>query len=143
MFSQKSIDRFYNKVDKTDSCWNWLGCCNKLGYGRMKVNSIDYLVHRFQYQLHHNKLIDDNILIRHTCDNNKCVNPEHLKEQVVNGSYNIIKNKSIKLSKDQIDEIRLNYWNGTFLNQIEISKHYNISKSHISNILSRKTRKAF
>jgi hypothetical protein len=141
MFSQKSIDRFYKKVEKTDTCWNWLGCCNKLEYGRMKVNSIDYLVHRFQYELYHNKLLDDNILIRHTCDNNKCVNPEHLKEQVVNNSYSITKNKSIKLSKDQIDEIRLKYWNGTYLNQIEMSKYYNISKSHISNILSRKTRK--
>ena len=32
--------RFFNKVDKTDCCWNWTALRSKQGYGQVTVNEL-------------------------------------------------------------------------------------------------------
>lgn len=70
-------ERFNEKVEKTDSCWLWTGALNGKGYGCMSYNGKATSAHRLSYILHKGE-IPDGLIICHTCDIPKCVNPDHL-----------------------------------------------------------------
>lgn len=68
----KDIPRFWSRVRKTDSCWLWEGYKIN-GYGVYA----DQLAHRIAWTLG-NGPIPYGKIIRHSCNNPACVNPEHL-----------------------------------------------------------------
>lgn len=70
-------ERFWEKVDKSGECWEWLGAKVK-GYGRFGVDSKDVYAHRFSYEEAYGT-IPSGLVIDHICYNPVCVNPEHLR----------------------------------------------------------------
>jgi hypothetical protein len=50
-FRRDPEERFWEKVDKTDSCWLWTGSRNKLGYGNFWDGHRIVGAYRFAYEL--------------------------------------------------------------------------------------------
>jgi hypothetical protein len=61
-----------------NQCWNWGNALDKDGYGRVVENDITKRTHRVSYELAKG-LIEDELVVRHICDNKQCCNPEHLE----------------------------------------------------------------
>lgn len=67
-------ERFWEKVEKTDSCWIWKGGLMGGGYGKWENSN----AHRFAYKT----LVGDipeGLQLDHLCRNRQCVNPKHLE----------------------------------------------------------------
>lgn len=115
-------ERFYEKVNKTDSCWLWTGYLNK-GYGyihvRLGKGKRPRPAYRVVWELE-NGDIPEGLHVRHKCKNKHCVNPEHLelgtakenaKDRKRDGTeINGEKNGSSKLSENDVLTILSNWF---------------------------------
>jgi hypothetical protein len=110
--------RFWSRIEYTDTCWNWLGGKSVYGYGALSVggsagNNIG--THRIAWTLTQGP-IPAGMWVLHKCDNRMCVNPEHLflGDTYINSEDRRVKGRSTrgeahhraKLTEDQALEIR-------------------------------------
>lgn len=70
-------DRFWDKVVKSDGCWEWQGATYHFGYGAVRVKGKNHHAHRVSWELTHGA-IPDGQKVLHRCDNPPCVRPDHL-----------------------------------------------------------------
>lgn len=70
--------RFWPKVEKTDTCWNWTAGKWASGYGRFFVRGRWMTAHRASYLLS-GGIIPEGLVLDHICHNTSCVRPDHLR----------------------------------------------------------------
>ena len=105
-FPQKAIDRFNAKIKKTENCHIWNAARQKQGYGMFSYDGKSLPAHRFAYLLHKGE-IAENMVVHQTCENNACVNPEHLVLQTK--SQNKKSYNSIRVSKEMVEKECIKY----------------------------------
>ena len=99
-FPQKAIIRFNKKVNKTNDCHIWNAAKQKQGYGMFSYDGKSLPAHRFSFLLHKGQ-IAENMVVHQTCENNECVNPEHLELQTK--SQNKRSYTSVRISREMIE----------------------------------------
>ena len=139
------MDRFWSKIKlgALDDCWEWTAG-KRNGYGRFWMNGKMVSAHRAMLQFV-GREIPDGMHVCHHCDNPSCVNPVHLfVGSPADNTQDMIHKKRIdrrgernnlaKLCNEDILLIRS-------LNQPakSIAKFFDMSKSSIERIRSRKT----
>ena len=93
---KKFVNRFWSKINKTKSCWIWLGNKNKQGYGDIQWSKDGIKKHIRAHRLSYTLLkgvIPNNLQIDHLCKNTTCVNPEHL--EIVTSRENTLRGSGI------------------------------------------------
>lgn len=143
------IERFWEKVNKTKTCWLWTGMTyfrKKINYGKMQICSVDRSTHRISWEIHNGR-IPKGMCVLHKCDIPLCVRPDHLwlgtaaencADRANKGRNNHASGervKSSKLKKNQIPEIRSLYSSGRFTHQ-QIATRYNVNRKTIGNIVN-------
>ena len=145
------IERFWDAVDCSggpDACWPWMRCLRPDGYGAIKDGRKLRSAHRVAYEIAYGS-IPPGMLVCHTCDNRRCVNPAHLfagtsldnrRDMVTKGRQcrgGGENNSNARLTEVQVREIRRLYATGDVL-QREIGTMYGISKSQVHRIVHGK-----
>jgi hypothetical protein len=90
---ERVLARFWAKVNKTETCWLWIGCTRAsrfAEYGAFWVDGRMVRAHRFSYELTFGKIpygfVIDHVKAR-GCASTLCVRPSHL--EAVTGVENI------------------------------------------------------
>ena len=78
------MERFWSKVQKTETCWIWTASKDKHGYGQIGMSSRTYGTKRPHkaYRVAYELLVGPvpvGLEIDHLCRNPSCVNPDHLE----------------------------------------------------------------
>ncbi len=79
-----------------NKCWVWPYGTSDYGYGIVYNSGKLHLTHRLSFELFNNIKLNKNNIIRHSCDNPPCFNPNHLFE----GDHN--DNGRSKLCEDEV-----------------------------------------
>jgi predicted XRE-type DNA-binding protein len=144
--------RFWSQTSTgaPNRCWTFTGDINENGYGRISINGRKMYAHRFSYMIHHDlsSLDIQGIVIRHTCDNPRCVNPNHLlpgtrtdnhKDMVERGRHTIGEtHPGVKLNEKTVREIR-HLFETHSLSQVELARAFGVHQASIHDIVRRKT----
>lgn len=138
-----------NTVIEVGSCWNWIGSISQNGYGRFTCKkSREYGAHRFSWKMFNSKEIPKDMVIRHTCDNKRCVSPFHLVlgTSKQNSADMVLRGRSMKgelhasckLKDYEVSEIRKLYADGN-ISMGDLAIKYRITKVPVYKIIHRKS----
>jgi hypothetical protein len=70
---------FWDKVNKTESCWLWSGAIHRTGYGMAFAGGRSVTAHRLSMSEHLGRPLLPSEWVLHSCDMPLCVNPAHLR----------------------------------------------------------------
>lgn len=77
-------ERFWGKVNKTETCWLWTGAIDSNGYGMFRLaTSAGVRAHTLSW-VHAHGPVPDGLELDHLCRVRHCLNPAHL-EPVTSG----------------------------------------------------------
>ena len=147
IFMKTIEDRFWSKVEKSETCWAWTACrLSASGYGRFGFRGKTYYAHRVSWIFAFGELSANEFVLHH-CDTPSCVRPSHLftGSQQENMLDKVRKGRQThgashgpsKLTVDQVLEIRSLYASGAYT-QDQLGRRFGTTQPCISRIVRRK-----
>jgi hypothetical protein len=148
---ERTRERFWAKVRRTNGCWLWMGSLTgQLDHGQFHIARIagrlyhEY-AHRVSWILHHGP-IPTGMQVNHHCDVPQCVRPDHLylgtQGDNVRDGYRRqrypLSRKWRKMTDEQVIECRQLRAAGWPI--VQLADRYGVSKSNISLVCSYRRR---
>lgn len=143
------MDRFLAKAVQGHGCWTWTGVGRTNGYGVLsKGGSLGgiILAHRAAFLLFKGE-IPDGLLVRHSCDNKLCVNPDHLLLGTHQDNMNDAverrrmcageRQQGAKLTSEKVAEARSLHASGASI--ASLARRYGIADETLGKAIHRKT----
>ena len=139
-----------NTIKNDNGCLIWQGAKGRVtGYGTVSIKNKNVYVHRYVAAYYAGLTLDDlnrHDVVRHTCDNTKCINPEHLiiGTQAENVQDSFAKGRiptrgearlRAKLTEEDVLAIRNDYYNGVL--QKDLAEKYGVTSGNISMIINK------
>ena len=134
-------EQFWSQVEKTESCWLWVGGRIPSGYGMVWDGSKQIGAHRWIWQ----ELLGElpaGTQVHHRCDNPPCVKPSHLFVGSVadNNADKMAKFRYVKgndhpkskLTPDQVVAIRVRLAAGE--RNVNLAREFEVSAALIGHI---------
>jgi hypothetical protein len=140
----QDIESFKSKVlvDAITNCWNWQGYVEPNGYGHVSYKDKTIRAHRLSYILFKGN-VNDGLVIAHSCNNRKCCNPDHLREDTrKSNSIDMVNSGNQRqqiLSVDEVIEIKKSlkhYYKGQIN---DLAHFYKVNHRTISSIKNGKS----
>lgn len=141
-YDGRTYYRFFKNLIKKDSgCWEWEGSRDKNGYGICSNRILkERRAHRASFRLFIGEIPND-LVLRHSCHNPPCCNPDHLKVGTVKDnardcveagrSTKGFKNGRCKLTEEEYQYI-VSQKGKIFATKL--ARHVSINSSQIYNI---------
>lgn len=136
------LNRFVEKVriGNADDCWIWTGSRKSTGYGTFNVSGKTHSAHRIAYRLCNGDIRDGQI-VRHSCDNPSCCNPNHLLSGTQSDNMRDMSERmrtcgQLLSDVDALEIRRLYLEEG--VKQADISRRYGVTKSTVSAVIRGK-----
>lgn len=151
--NRSEVRKFLEDVSVwVDGCWHWIGDTNRdhAGYGCFYHKGNRILAHRYMWELMNNSTIPHGKVVRHSCDNPICVNPDHLVlgtqreniEDMIKRDRAFhpkgMKSSISKVTLDLVKRAHLLRRHGKTID--EISEDLGLGRSTIGHILTQKSR---
>lgn len=152
--SEEGQRNFWARVQKgkRNECWEWKLNFHDSGYGLFAFTvgpskQVNIRAHRISFFMEYGYLPEAPLVVCHTCDNRKCVNPRHLFSGTrrVNNQDMVQKNRqaigvrifTAKLNPSKVRKIRhLSGVKG--MTHSELAKMFNVRDCTISSVVNRK-----
>lgn len=140
-------ERFWEKVDNSGECWVWIGSTTYNGYGEIHWRGKTKRANRISWELHFGE-IPHGMRVLHSCDNRRCVRPDHLFIGTDMDNTRDMQRKgraplgelqsSTKLTGEQVAEIRRRYGLG-FDTYGSLAIDFGVAKSTVSDVIKART----
>lgn len=135
--TEKELAIFWSRVTKQGGgCWLHSGGLGSHGYPQSFIAGNVTVAHRVSYRIHHGDMPKGTV-VRHTCDNRQCVNPDHLllgtNDENMDDMAKRQRSGQSKLTWEQVRAIRADG-----RSQRKIAADYGIAQTSVGRILRGK-----
>jgi hypothetical protein len=140
---QTLAERFWHKVNKTETCWLWIGSQNAKGYGKIQLNRrsaaghpvADY-AHRIAWIMVHGP-IPVGLDVLHKCDTPACVRDEHLFLGTPLDNVRDMIAKGRRVASRKLDAAAVSFIRSSTQTQVILAKRFGVSQSLICLVRKR------